>query len=51
MRERAAQELNLEMGRMGAEDPSTAFSAAPLGPKKVAEQPGHQRDTTTFLRV
>jgi hypothetical protein len=31
MRERAAQELNPEMGRMGAEDPSTAFSAAPLG--------------------
>jgi hypothetical protein len=30
MRERAAQELNPEMGRMGAEDPSTAFSAAPL---------------------
>jgi hypothetical protein len=25
MRERAAQELNPEMGRMGAEDPSTAF--------------------------
>jgi hypothetical protein len=25
MRERAAQELNLEMGRMGAEDPSRAF--------------------------
>jgi len=24
------QELNPEMGRMGAEDPSTAFSAAPL---------------------
>jgi hypothetical protein len=31
MRERAAQELNPEMGRMGAEDPSTALSAAPLG--------------------
>jgi hypothetical protein len=31
MRERAAQSLNPEMGRMGAEDPSTAFSAAPLG--------------------
>src|ERR1700674_4845002 len=31
MRERAAQELNPEMGRMGAEDPSTAFSAEPLG--------------------
>jgi putative membrane protein len=31
MHERAAQELNPEMGRMGAEDPSTAFSAAPLG--------------------
>src|ERR1700681_280836 len=38
MRERAAQELNPEMGRMGAEDPPPAFSAAPLGPKKVAEQ-------------
>jgi hypothetical protein len=25
MRERAAQSLNPEMGRMGAEDPSTAF--------------------------
>jgi hypothetical protein len=25
MRERAAQKLNPEMGRMGAEDPSTAF--------------------------
>jgi hypothetical protein len=25
MRKRAAQELNPEMGRMGAEDPSTAF--------------------------
>jgi hypothetical protein len=25
MRERAAQELNPEMGRMGVEDPSTAF--------------------------
>jgi hypothetical protein len=25
MRERAAQELIPEMGRMGAEDPSTAF--------------------------
>jgi hypothetical protein len=25
MRERAAQELNPEMGRMGAEDPPTAF--------------------------
>jgi hypothetical protein len=30
MRERAAQELNPEMGRMGAHDPSTALSAAPL---------------------
>ena len=30
MPERAAEELNPEMGRMGAEDPSTAFSAAPL---------------------
>src|SRR5258708_14996150 len=30
MRERAAHELNPEMGRMGAEDPSTAFSAVPL---------------------
>jgi putative endonuclease len=29
MRERAAQELNPEMGRMGAEDPSTRFSAGP----------------------
>jgi hypothetical protein len=25
MRERAAQSLNPKMGRMGAEDPSTAF--------------------------
>ena len=31
MRKRAAQELNPEMGRMGAEDPSTDFSAAPQG--------------------
>jgi hypothetical protein len=30
MRERAAQALNPEMGRMGAEDPLTAFPAAPL---------------------
>jgi hypothetical protein len=30
MRERAAQSLNPETGRLGAEDPSTAFSAAPL---------------------
>ena len=30
MRERAAQALNPEMGRMGAEDPPTAFPAAPL---------------------
>jgi poly(A) polymerase len=29
MRERAAQELNPEMGRMGAEDPSRTFSAEP----------------------
>jgi ubiquinone/menaquinone biosynthesis C-methylase UbiE len=29
MRERAAQELSPEMGRMGAEDPSRAFPAAP----------------------
>jgi uncharacterized protein with von Willebrand factor type A (vWA) domain len=29
MRERAAQELNSEMGRMSAEDPSRAFPAAP----------------------
>jgi hypothetical protein len=29
MRERAAQELSPEMGRMGAEDPPTAFSAEP----------------------
>ena len=33
MHERAAQELNPEMGRMGAEDPSTAFPAEPpVGP-------------------
>jgi hypothetical protein len=31
MRERAAQSLNPEMGRLGAEDPSTAFSAASPG--------------------
>ncbi len=29
MRERAAQELNPEMGRLGAEDPSMAFSVEP----------------------
>jgi len=28
MRKRAAQELNPEMGRMGAEDPSTLFGRA-----------------------
>ena len=38
MRERAAEELNPEMGRMGAEDPSTAFSAAPLE-ARTAPQP------------
>src|SRR5450759_3616030 len=32
MRERAAQELNPKMGRMGAEVPSTAFPAAPPSP-------------------
>src|SRR5258706_8267148 len=36
MRERAAQSLNPEMGRMGAEDPSTAFSVAPLGPPELS---------------
>jgi hypothetical protein len=30
MRERAAQELNPEMGRMGAEDPPRVFRSAPL---------------------
>jgi len=30
IRERAAQELKPQMGRMGAEDPSSAFPAAPL---------------------
>ena len=30
IRKRAAQELNSEMGRMGAEDPSGAFRVAPL---------------------
>jgi hypothetical protein len=29
MRERAAQELNPEMGRMGAEDPPRDFPAEP----------------------
>src|SRR5260370_28291885 len=29
MRERAAQELSRKMGRMGVEDPSRAFAAAP----------------------
>jgi len=29
MRERAAQELNPKMGRMGAEDPSRAFRSGP----------------------
>src|SRR2546430_7732878 len=32
MRERAAQKLSPKMGRMGAEDPSTAISAAPATP-------------------
>jgi hypothetical protein len=35
MRQRAAQSLNPEMGRMGAEDPSTAFSAAPLAAEQL----------------
>jgi hypothetical protein len=30
--------VNPEMGRMGAEDPSTAFSAAPLGPLETTAQ-------------
>jgi sigma-B regulation protein RsbU (phosphoserine phosphatase) len=33
MRERAAQELNPEMGRMGAEDPPRGFPAAPPAPQ------------------
>jgi hypothetical protein len=41
MRKRAAQSLNPEMGRMGAEDPSTAFSAAPLGEKAHWLMCGH----------
>src|SRR5450759_4761759 len=47
MRERAAQELNPEMGHLGAEDPSTAFSAAPLGPGYAPggrSAPGHRVD-------
>ena len=36
MRERAAQELNPEMGRLGAEDPSRPFSAEPpLGEEEL----------------
>jgi hypothetical protein len=35
MRKRAAQELNPEMGRMGAEDPSTAFSAPASPPPRL----------------
>jgi hypothetical protein len=31
MRKRAAQELNPEMGRMGAEDPSRGFRLASIG--------------------
>jgi putative endonuclease len=38
MRERAAQELNPEMGRMGAEDPSTRFSAGPRELGKAGER-------------
>jgi len=30
MRERAAQELNPQIGRMGVEDPSRAFRSEPL---------------------
>src|SRR2546428_968264 len=36
MRERAPQELNPKMGRMGAEDPSRAFAAAPPGAAAAA---------------
>jgi hypothetical protein len=32
MRKRAAQPVNPEMGRMGAEDPSRAFPAEPQRP-------------------
>ena len=38
MRERAAQELNPEMGRLGAEDPSTRFSAGPRDLGKAGEK-------------
>ena len=39
MRERAAQELSPEMGRMGAEDPSTALPDEPqLAPAYYATQ-------------
>src|ERR1700688_2013149 len=49
MRERAAQSLNPEMGRVGAEDPSTAFSAAPLGPRKSEIIPGGPLSISTSL--
>ena len=38
MRKRAAQELNPKMGRMGAEDPSRAFSAGPLELGRAGEK-------------
>ncbi len=45
MRERAARELNPEMGRMGGEDPSRVFRSAPLAPRKQAED--HQAEERT----
>src|SRR6202790_116675 len=42
MRERAAQSLNPEMGRMGAEDPSRVFPAAPQGPQRLLIVDGEQ---------
>jgi hypothetical protein len=35
MRERAAEELNPQIGRMGAEDPSRALPAEPQTPTSI----------------
>ena len=51
MRERAAQELNPEMGRMGAEDPSRVFRSAPLPRRQQTKydqaEDGARRDDET----
>jgi hypothetical protein len=50
MHERAAEELNPKMGRMGAEDPSRAFRSAPLAPAYYAPRAGGwRRDVLALL--